>query len=182
MIQSDITDNNSQLAWLKKGIQTLDTIGWRALKINDLCQQLNVTKGSFYHWFKSKRDYELQVLAYWKKRFTQGFIETAEQGSTSHEKLSILGQQCIDGAINGNRLEFEINAWSFQDEEVKQYVTSVYEQRHQYLVKLLSDIYEDPTDVKKHGLILYSLVIGVDFFYRQLTQQELELIFSDYLI
>ena len=110
------------------------------------------------------------------------FIELAEQGSTSQEKLSILGQQCIDGAINGNRLEFEINAWSFQDNEVKKYVTSVYEQRHQYLVKLLSDIYPDPIEVKKHGLILYSLVIGVDFFYRQLSQEELELIFSDYLI
>ncbi|TDR20494.1 TetR/AcrR family transcriptional regulator [Marinicella litoralis] len=175
-------DNNSQLAWLKKGIQTLDTIGWRALKIKALCAQLNVTKGSFYHWFKSKRDYEMQVLAYWKQRFTQGFIEQAEQGKTSREKLSILGRQCIDGAINGNRLEFEINAWSFQDEAVKKFVTSVYQQRHQYLLKLLGDLYDDPIDVKKHGLILYALVVGVDFFYRPLSPEELELIFADYMI
>ncbi|MGJ8662617.1 MAG: TetR/AcrR family transcriptional regulator [Marinicella sp.] len=174
-------DNNSQLAWLKMGIQTLDTNGWRALKINDLCQQLKVTKGSFYHWFKSKRDYDLQVLKYWKERFTQGFIEQAEHGNTSQEKLSLLGRQCIDGAIMGNRLEFEINAWSFQDDEIKAFVTSVYEQRHQYLISLLKDIYDDPIEVKKHGLILYSLVVGIDFFYRQLTQAELELIFSDYL-
>ncbi|MCB1582921.1 MAG: TetR/AcrR family transcriptional regulator [Marinicella sp.] len=175
-------DNNSQLAWLKKGIQTLDTKGWRALKINELCQELNVTKGSFYHWFKSKRDFEIQVLQYWKQRFTQGFIDQAEQGRSSREKLSLLGKQCIDGAINGNRLEFEINAWSFQDDEVKLFVTSVYEQRYQYLTKLLDHIYEDPILVKKHALILYSLVTGVDLFYRQLTKQELELIFSDYLI
>jgi len=181
MTKAEITDNNSQLTWLKKGIQTLDTVGWRALKINDLCQQLNLTKGSFYHWFNSKRDYEMQVLAYWKQRYTQGFIEQAEHGKTSHEKLSILGHQCIDGAINGNRLEFEINAWSFQDDEVKLFVTSVYQQRHQYLIKLLSDLYDDPTEVKKHGLVLYALVVGVDFFYRQLSQEELELIFSDYL-
>ncbi len=174
-------DNNSQLAWLKIGIQTLDTVGWRALKINELCQQLNVTKGSFYHWFKSKRDYEMQVLEYWKLRFTQGFIEQAEKGTSSQEKLALLGRQCIDGAIEGNRLEFEINAWSFQDDEVKTFVTSVYEQRHQYLIKLLSDLYDDPIEIKKHGLILYSLVVGIDFFYRQLTRQELELIFSDYL-
>jgi len=176
-----INENNSQLAWLKKGIQTLDTAGWRALKINDLCKELNVTKGSFYHWFKSKHDYEIQVLQYWKQRFTQGFIEQAEQGKNSKEKLALLGRQCINGVINGNRLEFEINAWSFQDGEVKSFVTSVYEQRHQYLIKLLSDIYDDPIEVKKHGLILYSLVIGVDLFYRQLTLEELELIFSDYL-
>ncbi len=174
--------NDSQLAWLKLGIQTLDTIGWRGLKIKELCQQLKVTKGSFYHWFKSKRDFEMQVLNYWKQRFTQGFIEQAEHGTNSREKLSLLGRQCIDGAINGNRLEFEINAWSFQDDEVKAFVFSVYEQRYRYLEKLLTDIYSNPTDVKKHSLILYSLVIGVDLFYRQLSQQELELIFSDYLI
>ncbi len=174
-------DTNSQLAWLKMGIQTLDTVGWRALKINDLCQQLKVTKGSFYHWFKSKRDYEMQVLNYWKLRFTQGFIEHAESGQSSQEKLALLGRQIIQGCIEGNRLEIEINAWSTQDDEVKTFVTSVYEQRYQYLIKLLSDIYDDPREVKKHGLILYSLVVGIDFFYRQLDQHELELIFSDYL-
>lgn len=175
-------DNNSHLAWLKIGIKTLDTTGWRALKITDLCHQLEVTKGSFYHWFKSKRDFDFQVLAYWKLRFTQGVIEQAEKGLNSRGKLSLLGRQCIKGAIEGNRLEFEINAWSFQDDEVKEYVTTVYEQRHQYLVSILSKIYDDPIEVKKHGLILYSLVVGVDLFYRQLSVQELELIFSDYLL
>ena len=163
------------------GIHTLDTLGWRALKINEMGQKLGVTKGSFYHWFDSKNDYDQQLLAYWKQRYTQGFIEQAETGQTSQDKLALLGQQCIDGAIEGNRLEFEINAWSFQDDTVKAFVTSVYEQRHQYLIKLLSDIYDDPKQVEKHGLILYSLVIGVDLFYRQLTRAELELIFSDYL-
>jgi AcrR family transcriptional regulator len=175
-------DNNSHLAWLKIGIKTLDTLGWRALKISDLCLQLGVTKGSFYHWFNSKRDYDFQVLAYWKLRFTQGFIEQAEKGQTSQEKLSLLGWQCINGALQGDRLEFEINAWSFQDDEVKAYVTSVYEQRHQYLISLLQDIYSDSNEVKKHSLILYSLVVGVDLFYRQLSAEELELIFSDYLL
>ena len=181
---SEIMTNysNSHLAWLKIGIKTLDTVGWRALKISELCQQLGVTKGSFYHWFKSKRDFDFQVLAYWKLRFTQGFIEQAELGDNSSEKLSLLCRQCINGTIKGNRLESEINAWSFQDEEVKEYVTSVYEQRHQYLIKLLKDIYSDPIEVKKHGLILYSLVVGVDLFYRQLSLNELEIIFSDYLI
>ncbi len=177
-----MTEDSSHLAWLKIGIKTLDVEGWQGLKINELCQRLKVTKGSFYHWFKSKSDFDLQVLAYWKLRFTQEFIELAETGHNSKEKLSILCEQCIDGALQGSRLEFEINAWSFQNDEVKEYVTSVYEQRHQYLLKLLSDIYRDETEVKRHGLILYCLVIGVDLFYRELSKQELKLIFSDYLI
>ena len=175
-------ENDSQLAWLKMGIYTLDQLGFRSLKIKDMCEKLEVTKGSFYHWFKSKRDYELKLLDYWKQRYTYGFIVNAEKGKNSKSKLAILGEQCIEGALNGNRLEFEINAWSFQDQEVKIFVTSVYQQRHQYLIKLLSDIYSDPQDVKKHALTLYALVVGIDCFYRDLTLEELDLMFSDYLL
>lgn len=174
--------NNSKLAWLKLGINTIDQFGLKELKINVLCEKLKVTKGSFYHWFKSKNDYEMQLLNFWKQLFTHGFIENAEVGRTDKEKLSLLGRQCIDGAINGNRLEFEINAWSFNDEKVKKFVYSVYKTRYEYLEKLLKGIYTDKSQIKKHALILYSLVVGVDFFYRELTLEELELIFSDYLM
>lgn len=174
--------NNSKLAWLKLGINTIDQFGLKELKINVLCEKLKVTKGSFYHWFKSKRDYEEQILDFWKQRFTHAFIENAEVGKTDKQKLSLLGRQCIDGAINGNRLEFEINAWSFKDDNVKEFVYSVYKTRYEYLENLLSGIYKDKTLIKKHALVLYSLVIGVDLFYRELSLEELELIFSDYLM
>lgn len=174
--------NNSKLAWLKLGIRTIDQYGLNQLKISELCQKLKVTKGSFYHWFKSKNDYEMQILVFWRESFTNAFIENAEVGETDKHKLSLLGRQCIDGAINGNRLEFEINAWSFKDKKVKEFVYLVYKKRFEYLEKLLSGIYKDKTLVKKHALILYSLVIGVDLFYKELSLEELELIFSDYLI
>ena len=174
--------NNSKIVWLKLGIQIIDELGLNELKINVLCEKLNVTKGSFYHWFKSKSDYEMQILDFWKQRFTSAFIENAEAGETDKQKLSLLGRQCIDGALNGNRLEFEINAWSFKDPKVKDFVYSVYQTRYEYLEKLLSGIYQDNLLVKKHALVLYSLVIGVDLFYRKLSLEELELIFSEYLI
>ena len=173
--------NNNKMSWLKLGIKTIDQSGLRELKINELCKKLEVTKGCFYHWFSSKKDYEMQILELWKQRFTNAFIENAELGNSNKEKLSLLGRQCIEGAIQGNRLEFEINAWSFKDDNVKEFVCTVYKTRYEYLEKLLKGIYDNKKDVKKHALILYSLVVGVDFFYRKLTLNELELIFSDYL-
>jgi AcrR family transcriptional regulator len=180
-INTQDTNNESKLSWLKLGIKILDSKGWKGLKINDMCHQLNLTKGAFYHWFQSKKDFEMQVLKFWKQKFTSSFIDVAESGKTSKEKLSILGRQCIDGTLEGTRLEYEINAWSLQDDDVKTFVTSVYETRYNYLVKLLSDIHDDPVEVKKQSLILYSLVIGVDLFYKPLSRDELELIFSDFI-
>jgi AcrR family transcriptional regulator len=173
---------NNKQSWLQLGINTIDKFGLDELKIRTLCEQLQVTKGSFYHWFSSKKDYEMQILEFWKQEFTNKFIELAEDGNSNQEKLSLLGRQCINGVINGNRLEYEVNAWSFKDKEVKQFVISVYKKRYKYVERLLTGIYADSNQVKKHALILYSLIVGVDFFYRKLNRQELELIFSDYLI
>ena len=173
--------NNNKLAWLKIGINTIGTKGLKALKIDNLCKELEVTKGCFYHWFKSKNDYEMQILQFWKQKFTLGFIELAESGKNDKEKLAILGRQCIEGILVGNRLELEINTWSQNNNQVKEVVNSVYKQRYNYAEKLLSGIYNDKKQVKKHCLILYSLIIGVEFFYRELTRKELELIFSDYI-
>ena len=174
--------NNNKESWLRLGIKVIDKYGLDELKIKTLCEKLDVTKGSFYHWFSSKQDYEFQILKFWKQEFTTKFIEIAEAGNSCKEKLSLLGNQCIQGSVNGNRLEYEISAWSFKDKEVKNFVTSVYMKRFKYVEKLLAGIYQDKVLVKKHALIVYSLIVGVDFFYRELTRQELELIFSDYLI
>lgn len=172
---------NNKLAWLKIGINTIGTKGLKSLKIDTLCKELKVTKGCFYHWFRSKNDYEMQILQFWKQKFTLGFIALAESGKNDKEKLAILGKQCIDGILVGNRLELEINTWSQTDDKVKEFVNTVYKQRYNYAEKLLSGIYSNKKQVKKHCLILYSLIIGVEFFYRELTRKELELIFSDYI-
>lgn len=173
--------NNNKLAWLKIGINTIGAEGMKGLRIDSLCKQLEVTKGCFYHWFKSKNDYEMQILQFWKQKFTLGFIELAESGKNDKEKLAILGGQYIEGILVGNRLELEINTWAQTDDKVKGFVNTVYKQRYNYAKKLLSGIYSDEKQIKKHCLILYSLIIGVEFFYRELTRKELELIFSDYI-
>ena len=177
-----VNTNNNKRAWLTLGLRTLGEEGLTSLKISKLCLKLKVTKGCFYHWFKSKADYELQVLAFWEQRFTQQFIKLAELGVNDKHKLSLLCEQCISSTINGNRLEFEINAWTQKNENVKDFVHKVYKQRYTYLLKLLSGIYTNEDEIKKHALIIYSLVVGIDFFYRKLSRKELELIFSEYLI
>jgi AcrR family transcriptional regulator len=173
--------NNNKQAWLSIGLKTLGDEGLNALKINLLCEKLKVSKGCFYYWFKSKSDYENQILELWRHRFTQQFIKLAELGENDQQKLTLLCRQCIQSTLKGNRLEFEINAWTQKSDVVKSFVHKVYKKRYSYLMKILSGIYRDKNEVEKHALILYSLVVGIDFFYRKMTKKELELVFSDYI-
>jgi len=147
-----------------------------------LCQELNVSKGSFYYWFNSKADFDIALLQFWRERFTENFIQDAEAGKTSKEKLKRLILNCIENLNNESRLEIELNIWAHQDAKIGSFVNAVYEKRFGYLTKLLKDIYSSETQARRHALILYSLIIGVELFYQKLTQEELKSIFSDYII
>lgn len=67
------TAENSRLSqdeWLRAALQML---GERqdpgSIRIEALCQSLDVTKGSFYWHFKSRDDLLAQMIDYWSKRY-----------------------------------------------------------------------------------------------------------------
>lgn len=167
--------------WQRTGLRLLDKEGLKALKISRLSEQLGVTKGSFYHWFSSKSEFDMSVLEYWQQVFTEEFIKNADQGASSKEKLKRLIINCIESLKVESRLEIEINIWAHQDPKMAKFIKKVYASRFDYLIKLLEDIYPDSMEAKRHGLILYSLIIGVELFYQKLSRKELEMVFRDYL-
>ncbi len=167
--------------WLHTGLSILDKKGADQLKISSLCTQLQVTKGAFYHWFKSKKDFDFALLAYWQNAFTEQFISASESGKNAKQKLTLLVRKCIEGLGKESRLEIEIHMWAKQNKEVGQFVSSVYQKRFDYLMELLDDIYTSPLEAKRHGLLLYCLLIGCDLFFRKISEQEAELLFQEYL-
>ena len=166
---------------LKTGLKLLDSTGRGSLKISNLCSSLKLTKGSFYHWFKSKQEFDLNLLTYWRELFTRQFIEDANSGQNSKEKLVRLINNCIENMKVNSRLEIEINMWASQDTIIGEFIEEVYKERFNYLLSLLEDIYQNKEEAKRHALILSSLAIGVDLFYQKLTKQEMDSVFREYL-
>jgi TetR/AcrR family transcriptional regulator, transcriptional repressor for nem operon len=50
--------------------------GYSATRIEDVCAEAGLTKGSFFHHFKSKEDLALSAIAHWDAR-TSAFFATA---------------------------------------------------------------------------------------------------------
>lgn len=167
---------------LKTGLKLLDSSGRGSLKISTICSTLKLTKGAFYHWFKSKKEFDLNLLAYWRELFTREFILNANVGENAKEKLSRLINNCINSSKVNSRLEVEINMWGHQDPDIREVVEQVYDERFHYLLALLEDIYPSKEEAKRHALIIYSLIIGVDLFYKKMSKQEMQLVFKAYLI
>jgi TetR/AcrR family transcriptional repressor of nem operon len=56
---------SSRTRLLDAATQVVRTKGYCATTVDDICQQAGVTKGSFFHHFKSKDDLALATVEYW---------------------------------------------------------------------------------------------------------------------
>ena len=77
--QSDMTmqyQHESKTKLLDATLRVVRTKGYSATRIEDVCAEAGLTKGSFFHHFKSKEDLALSAIAHWDAT-TSAFFATA---------------------------------------------------------------------------------------------------------
>src|ERR1700733_2604520 len=65
-VWSAMQQHQSKARLLDATIKVVRTKGYNATRIEDVCAEAGVTKGSFFHHFKSKDDLALAALDHWK--------------------------------------------------------------------------------------------------------------------
>lgn len=74
--------------WIRAAIDAVVRAGADALRIERLCDELGVTKGSFYHHFQNRDDLVDAMAAYWVRSQTEDII--GQLGDLSEAPLSKL--------------------------------------------------------------------------------------------
>ena len=69
--------HQSKTKLLDATIKVVRTKGYNATRIEDVCAEAGVTKGSFFHHFKSKDDLALAAMERWKARSGEWFANAA---------------------------------------------------------------------------------------------------------
>jgi TetR/AcrR family transcriptional repressor of nem operon len=65
--------HQSKTKLLEATLSVVRAKGYAATRIEDVCAEAGLTKGSFFHHFKSKEDLALAAVAYWDSRATGEF-------------------------------------------------------------------------------------------------------------
>jgi len=92
------TPHESKTKLLNAALQVIRAKGYAATTVDDICHEAGVTKGSFFHHFKSKDDLALSAAAYWGT-MTEGFFASAPYHQSQDPLERLLGYVDFRGEI-----------------------------------------------------------------------------------
>ncbi|PBB38005.1 TetR family transcriptional regulator [Mesorhizobium sp. WSM3879] len=105
--------------WMKLALETLISEGVEAVRVLALGQKLNVSRSSFYWYFKSRQDLLDQLLDYWRNNNTRFILEQAGRPAASITEAVLNVFECwLDEKLFNPRLDFAVRAWSRQSAKV----------------------------------------------------------------
>jgi TetR/AcrR family transcriptional repressor of nem operon len=134
---------------IDSAIQLLGTRSYNSVGVQELCEHAEVKKGSFYHFFPSKRDLTIVALdTIWENFKAHMFLPVLESELEPVEKIKTMmdhgykhlvssksGSGCVSGCNIGN-LAVEL---STQDEEIRQKIESIFDEWTGYIEILIQD-------------------------------------------
>ena len=148
----------SKTDWLEKGAELLAVKGESALTIDNLTRALGVTKGSFYHHFKSRLGFSQALLAYWEQAMTREIIEHNEGSVDAHEKIRALTD--VTTRMTTGKLEVAIRAWALRDPMARRFQERVDHLRLDYTIGLAQEVLGDSERGRRLGTIVFALFVG----------------------
>ncbi|MFY8041362.1 MAG: TetR/AcrR family transcriptional regulator, partial [Rhodoferax sp.] len=159
----------SRTQWLDQGLLTLADKGPQYVKIDVLCQELGVTKGSFYHHFNHHADFVSALLDPWESTHTRQLIEAVASATSASERAERLSQLVYSKDM---RPEVAMRAWGKSHPEVAARVNAVDTQRLQYLTELAVSMGANEKQAKLLARMGYAQLVGIQHLSAHITADE----------
>jgi TetR/AcrR family transcriptional repressor of nem operon len=93
-----VAHHDAKTKLLDAALHVIRTRGYAATTVETICSEAGVTKGSFFHHFKSKDDLALNATTHWEA-MTEGFFATAPYHKHADPLDRLLGYVDFRGAI-----------------------------------------------------------------------------------
>lgn len=160
---------NSKSVLLEIGLTILAKQNPEALTIAAITEQAGVTKGSFYHHFKSRNDFIEQMFCYWIERDTEGIITKANTASSPQQRHAQSLQLAMQRPVEPERT---IRAWAQHNSVAQQFMQQADELRITFLTDIFAASFPTKQQARTAAIAVYSIHIGFECLSVNVTEEE----------
>jgi AcrR family transcriptional regulator len=149
-------------SWIDAGLRALAAGGPDGVRIEVLAQELGVTRGGFYWYFRGRQAFLEEMLDTWERRSTDEVLERVErEGGEAKDKVRRAGTLTFSRELLP--IDLAIRDWARRDRSVAKRLRRVDNRRMEYLRSLIATFCSDPDDVEARSMLAFSLAIGNHF-------------------
>lgn len=147
--------------WLALAIDTLIRDGIDRVKVQIMAKQLNVSRSSFYWFFKSTQDLHNQILDHWLAKNTGPIIQRALRPSQTITEAILNVFECwMDKRLFDPELDVAVRLWARRDAAVHGVVSGADRQRLDALTQMFIRHGYPDGDAVVRARVLYFTQIG----------------------
>lgn len=155
--------------WFSLGMQSLSKYGEESLRVEKLCKELKVTKGSFYHHFKNIEVYIIELMKYWELTKTENIINAANAENSFVQKIQKLNHLVLK---QDHLVEVRIRAWGIRNRKVHDFIEHIDEKRIAYLKSLYLEKKYTDEEADCLAKLEYAAFVGMQQLFLNLPIEE----------
>ncbi|GCA50409.1 MULTISPECIES: TetR/AcrR family transcriptional regulator [Sinorhizobium] len=136
-ITSDSGWRGSPDVWLGAAYESLLDAGIDAVKIQPLAKKLNLSRTSFYWFFKDREELLDRLVSRWREKNTGNLVRQSEAYAETIAEAMLNVFDCwLDGGLFDSQFEFAVRSWALQSPEILAEVQSADQQRLDALTRM----------------------------------------------
>lgn len=157
--------------WLQAGLELLADYDQSHINIQNLCDYLDITRGSFYHHFDGMPAYIQELLRYWRAENRELLLDAAQQLKTGVSAKEII-QSLVP--VAHRKAEMSLRSWSYYQQKIKPFLEKMDELRLDYLSEAYQRQGVPAEYAQRLAKIQYSVLLGLQQLHPDLTTEELQ--------
>lgn len=151
----------SQEGWLEAAYEVLLESGVDSVKILPLAKRLNLSRTSFYWFFKDREELLNALIARWREKNTGNMVKRSEAYAESLTEAMLNVFDCwLDKNLFDSPFEFAVRSWALQSEDILEEVRRADQTRLEALIRMFMRFGYDETAADVRARTTYLVQIG----------------------
>lgn len=158
---NDSTGRGSPEIWLEAAYDLLIESGVDAVKILTLAKTLNLSRTSFYWFFKDREELLAELISRWRDKNTGNIVKQSEAYAESIAEAMLNVFDCwFDNTLFDSQLEFAVRSWALQSNDILAEVRHSDQLRIEALTAMCARFGVDAVTADVRARTIYLVQIG----------------------